>query len=384
MLKYILPISILSSTIMGAGMFFLPFIFYSVGFLAGFAYLLFFSFIFWILHSMYADIILRTDHEPHFVSYVRTYLGKWAYWPSVFATVISILLVLTIYLMLAPSFAKLIDGNMLESYVVYGFWALGSFLIFVDIKKLEVVEFLTSVGIFLIIFIVFLFGSARFDAQNIELFKVPASLALFFLPFGPILFSLSGRSAIAPVLAALKERGLRDASASKIIFWGTVLPALFYLLFIIGIFGLSDVVSEDSVSGITKVGGLLSVSLGVLGLMAIFSTYIPLGISVKNVLVYDLKLGRALSGAIVVVAPMAAYLLGARNFLFLVALSGGVFLAFESLLIVLIWGKLNSLGKERALLKYFGKKAFYLVAAVFAVGMIYELIGILLKLIFQP
>ncbi|MBI2035243.1 MAG: hypothetical protein HYT12_01000, partial [Candidatus Liptonbacteria bacterium] len=131
-----------------------------------------------------------------------------------------------------------------------------------------------------------------------------------------------------------------------------------------------------------KTGKPLLAPLGILGLVALLSTYAPLAVSVKNILVYDFKFSRVTAGAVVVVAPIAAYLFGARNFLTLVALSGGVFLAFESFVIVLIWNKLNALGKERILLKNYGKKTAYFVAAVFAVGMIYEIVSFISKFLF--
>jgi hypothetical protein len=77
---------------------------------------------------------------------------------------------------------------------------------------------------------------------------------------------------------------------------------------------------------------------------------------------------------VVVSAPLALYALGLRDFIFLVSISGGIFLALESIFIALIWRKLNALGKPRLLLQGFGAKTAYAIILVFAAGMLYEIL----------
>ncbi|MBI2035390.1 MAG: hypothetical protein HYT12_01760, partial [Candidatus Liptonbacteria bacterium] len=157
-------------------------------------------------------------------------------------------------------------------------------MIFFDAKKLALMELITSTGIFLIVLLIFFFGMTKLDVYQIGWFKAPVDPALFFLPFGPILFSLAGRSAIPSVLEDLRSRNIPEFLASRVIFYGTVLPAAVYIFFIIGIFGLSGEVSEDAVTGIVKTGKPLLAPLGILGLVALLSTYAPLAVSVKNIL----------------------------------------------------------------------------------------------------
>lgn len=374
-MKYIFPISILSSTIIGAGMFSLPFVFEEVGFLIGTAYLLFFTFVFWLTNTMYADIMFRTERLPGFVLYTKKYLGAWARIPATLVTVIGIIIGSTVYLVLAVSFIRLLFPGAPEALVVYSFWALGSLAIFLKIKRLAMLEFIILGAIVLLVAIIFISGALGGDYGTRNFSALPASLPLFFLPFGPVLFSLGGRSAIPSILEDVKESRLPDSNLSRIIFLGTAIPATLYLFFVLGIWGLSNIVLEDAVSGISRGSTLLLSALGIIGILSLFSTYIPIGVSAKKILETDFNFSNFVSGVIVVVSPILVYLVG-LSFLELIAITGGIFLATESIFIVLVWNKLNILGMPSLLLPSFKAKTAYAIIVVFLAGMTYEVINI--------
>ena len=370
-LRYANPISILSGTIIGAGMFSLPFVFERAGFFLGLAYLLFFTFVFYITHSMYADIMLRTEKLPGFSIYAREYLGAWAVLPAAIATVLGILLTSTIYLVLSFSFARLVLPGIPEELIVYPFWFLGSLGIFLKIKRIATLEFLVIFSMAAILGVIFflslLFG--KFDAHNFVF--APESMMLFFLPFGPALFSLSGRSAIPALIADAKENKISTSHLPSIIFYGTAIPSVFYLAFVLSIWGLSGVVSEDAVSGISYGGNTLIRILGLIGIASLFKTYIPINLSVKNILETDFGFSHFRSGLFVVFVPIIIYLTKV-SFLDLVNIVGGFFLATESIIIALIWVKLNKINKPRILIKKFGNRTAYIIIAIFVIGLISE------------
>ena len=378
-MRYLFPVSILSGTIIGAGMFSLPYIFAASGFWLSALYLLFFTFVFFITHTMYADIMLRTERLPGFVLYVRRYLGGWAAVPATLATVFGIIFASAVYLVLAVSFVRLLYTAVSEAAVVYAFWLLGSAAIFLKAKRLAVLELVVGGAVIVLMSFIFFFGifTGDFSSRAFSLFA-PGS-ALFFLPFGPILFSLAGRSAIPSVLEYAAEGALPERAVSWIIFWGTIIPGVFYLLFVVGVWGLSDVISIDAVSGLSRAPRMLLVALGILGTASLFSTYIPLCISVKKILEADFHSSHLLAGTVVVASPILIYLLG-LGFLQLVVITGGVFLALESIFIALVWNKLNTSGVKELLLTRFGTKTAYVIIGIFLVGMIAELTNI----IFSP
>ncbi len=248
--NFLLPVGLLSGTIIGAGIFALPFVFQKSGVLVGFFYLLIGAAVYTLMHLMYADIILRTKEEKRFVGYTREYLGNWAFGLSIVMTVVEMIFVLTIYLVLSISFFNLISslGVGLEKLLL--FWFLGSLGIFLSLKRLATLEFWITGGIAAIIFLIF--GVGVTELYEIDFYQLNFRVSDWFLPLAPVLFALSGRVAIPSLVNYF--RGLEGKidifstkKLKKAIVWGTIFPAAVYGLFVLGVLGISKEVSPDAV-----------------------------------------------------------------------------------------------------------------------------------------
>ncbi|MDP1688788.1 MAG: aromatic amino acid transport family protein [bacterium] len=371
-LKLAYPVSVLAGTIIGAGMFSLPFVFHNVGFILGFSYLIFFTFIFYITHTMYADIVLRTERLPGFVLYAKKYLGGWARIPATLATGVGTILVSAVYLVLVTSFVRLILPDASEGIVVFIFWSLGSLSIFLKAKRLAKIELFVVGAIIALIGIIFFLGINNSGDYARNFYMPEAALPLFIIPFGPILFSLSGRSAILPLLDDVRKSRIPESYVSKIIFLGTFIPAILYTLFVLGVWGLSDTVTNNAVSGIVRDTAVLLPVLGIVGIAALFTTYVPIGTSLKKILEADFNFSHMTSSVAVVILPPLIYLIG-FDFLQLINIAGGIFLAVECIFIALIWNQLNKVHRPQLLLRGFGKGTAYLIIIVFTVGLIAEI-----------
>src|SRR3990170_1628515 len=101
--QFLLPFGLLAGTIIGAGVFSLPYLFKFSGFALGFFYLALASFAYVVLYRMYADIIRETPGDHRFVGFARIYLGRYASWLAFLIAVVEGVLVLTIYLILSQS-----------------------------------------------------------------------------------------------------------------------------------------------------------------------------------------------------------------------------------------------------------------------------------------
>ena len=158
--------------------------------------------------------------------------------------------------------------------------------------------------------------------------------------------------------------------------WGTIAPAVVYAVFVLGVLLLSGAVSEDAISGIA--GALPRWALlviGALGVISLWSSYIVIGMDVKDILSYDFRAPKIVSALLVVIAPMALFMAGFQSFLALVGVAGGVFLALEGIFIVAMWKRAASLTSAPSLFfKKMPAAALYCLAAVFTLGMIYEII----------
>ncbi|OGY63032.1 MAG: hypothetical protein A2745_00855 [Candidatus Harrisonbacteria bacterium RIFCSPHIGHO2_01_FULL_44_13] len=369
----ILPASILAGTIIGAGIFSLPFVFQTAGLSLGFIYLALASVVYIFLHLMYADVIIRTSESHRFVGYAKIYLGSRAFWLSILMTVVEMIFVMTIYLTLSQSFSNLVTtfGSNLEKLLI--FWFLGSAAVFMSLRRIALLEFLIVGGILLIISLIFVLGLNNF--LNLPAADFFPNFSMIFLPLAPLLFSLSGRVAIPALVDYLKDKPDAVRLVKKSVIVGTLAPAVLYGLFVVGVLGLSSNVSEDAVSGlIGQAPGWILLAVGILGLLSLWSSYIVVGLDINKSLVYDFKLPVWLRFLLVVMAPLLLYLSGFQSFIGLVSFVGGVFLSLEGIFIICMWLKANKvLAKPPVLLKKANIVVIGFLFLILAAALSYEI-----------
>lgn len=342
--EFFLAVGLLSGGIIGAGVFSLPYAFQLAGLLTGFFYLAIATGVYILLHMMYADVIIKTPGEHRFVGLARTHLGKGSGLFAVLMGVVQMIFVLTIYLVLSKSFLALIVSFGNSAQHIFFFWLIGSVAIFLNLRKIALSELLITLSIIAIIAVVFVLGLAHIP----RLAEVPAftESRFWLIPLPAILFALSGRVVIPAVIRFLRERGSGDDRRRlfRVILWGTVIPAIVYGLFVIGVLGLSANVTEDAVSGLA--GGLpawLVWGIGILGFLSLWSSYILVGLDVYETLRFDLGLRRPARLALVVLAPLLLYAAGFTSFLGLVSFVGGVFLVLEGFFVIAMYRKAHGL-----------------------------------------
>ncbi len=120
--QLILPAALLSATIIGAGIFALPFVFQKAGLIAGLFYLLIFSAVFVLIHLRYADIISKTAENHRFAGYAETYLGKSGKWLAILMTIVGMIFTLTVYLILSKSFIAILLPFLPDVYKILIFF----------------------------------------------------------------------------------------------------------------------------------------------------------------------------------------------------------------------------------------------------------------------
>ncbi|MEK7481899.1 MAG: aromatic amino acid transport family protein, partial [Patescibacteria group bacterium] len=369
----ILPASLLSGTIVGAGMFALPFIFNKAGLGLGFFYLIFFGIVSMLVHLMYADIILRTQENHRFAGYAKIYFGELGFWSGFLMTVVGAIFSLLVYLVLSVSFINLVAPIFPDNYEVLIFWFFGSMAFFLNINKITYFEFLTDIGMWLIILAIIIYGF--FD------FKLSGPLLMdanyFFFPYGAILFSLAGRVAIPAVLGYFRNNNKSPALAKKPIILGSLTPIIVYAVFVLGVLGLSTErgPSEDSISGLaSKLPPEILYALIILGAISLWSTYIVIGRDVKKSLEHDLNLNGLFSALAVSIIPLLLYFAGFDNFIKLISLVGGIFIGLEAIFIVLMWQRASKTAAKEMIFKKINPLIIYSLIFVFVGGIIYALI----------
>lgn len=368
----ILPAAILSGTIIGAGIFSLPYIFSQAGWIISAVYMLGLSLVFYFVHVMYADILLRSGENFKFVGYAKQYLGELAFWMSILVTVIGSLLTLTAYLVLANNFFNIIFPTIpFFATNISLFWVIASVAVFISIKKMARLEFYITAGMILIIFFIFAFGLLTDPARVAALPQTNWPLA--FLPFGAILFSLSGRTAVPALIEYYENNQLPFDNFKRVVFLGTITPAIVYLLFVVGIIGISPIITKDSIAVFASLPFIWPAAIGILGLLSLLSSYIVIGLSIDEILNIDLRVPKLLSRIVVVLVPLAFIFLGFNDFIKVITLAGGIFLALEGIIVVSMWRRVEKLQINQFLFIRRPLPEFiaYILLAIFFLGVLY-------------
>ncbi|GEM_PF-696693 len=361
--------ALLAGTIMGAGVFSLPYVVSKTGVTLGFFSFFFFAIVYYCLHLMYAKTALLHEGKHDFAYFAERHLSpRSKIWVSAII-VGGMTLSLAVYLVLAPSFIHLFLGlDGLPAALL--FWGLGSLFIFVELSMLGIAEMLGVAGILGAVLVILGAGSAA--SGSIALSPSSSDWMLFLLPFGPLLFSFSGRSAIVAMieehrLASRKKEGF---SMSRAILFGTGAPLLVYLVFTFAFLRINPAPSENPINDLAVLPSTLLVALGIMGFLALWTSYFMIGLNVKNLLEKDLKTPRVWSGLLVLLIPLLLVVSGIATFIELVAFTGSVFLALEGIFIVRMW--------QNAFPSHPLRASSFLLYLIFAAALFYEAVYMIL------
>ncbi|MEK7546984.1 MAG: aromatic amino acid transport family protein [Patescibacteria group bacterium] len=352
-------VGFIAATTIGAGMFSLPYIFHKSGWLTGIFYLIVLSGAVIFVHRLYWLSLERANGGSRLLGLVREHLGKCAFYASTVSVVAGLFLILLIYLILSESFARLILPSATASYGAILFWLAASLPLLLKLPRIVGAEFFGTVLMFLIVFFIFLTGQSGFSGVS------AVNLDNVFLPFGAILFSLTGWTVIEPMFRWEKKNG--DSNYMPKLVFGTLLSAIIYLLFVAGILGSADSISPDALSGLSSWPSWKIQLLGWLGIFAMWTSYVPISLEIKNELKEDLHLPPFFSYLAVIFLPLLLFFSGFFNFLGAISLAGGVFLALQYIFIILVSKKILALS---SITKFFANLLIlvFLAAAVYSVA----------------
>jgi len=366
-LGFVKALSIFLGTVVGAGIFGLPYVASKAGFFIVFLYFLILGAIAFFIHLIYGKVALGTAGLHRLPGYVEKYLG--IFWKKISFLVIALGLfgAILAYLIIGGQFLKIFIspyfGGKLIVYTLL-FFTLGALLIFWGLKSISQVELSLLIVLFIILLLFFFKALPRIDLNNFK----NMNLGSLFLPYGVILFSLWGTS-VVPEIKEMLEGDRRKIK--KVLLSGIIISSIFYLFFAFIVFGVSGAsTSKDAISGFANILGNGIVILGfIFGVITCFTSFITLGLTLKKVLWYDFGLSRNLSWFIACFFPLFLFLLGLREFIDVICWTGALALGIEGIIIVFLY---KSFLKKKFSQKM--KPVYYLLPLVFFIGIVFEIL----------
>ena len=356
--QFLEAVGLIFGMIIGSGIFVLPYSVSVSGIVWGLitAFLAFFGIL--GVHLAYGEIVLNSDGLHRLPGYAKKYLGKFF---GVFATLSQILgfnTVLLIFGGLGGIFLNILFGGNPFIWSLAFFGVASLLLLFENIEGIGFIDFiLTMPLIAIIIFISFLsYNGGSF--QNINLFGTDR-----FFSFGVFVFALAGLAAIADARDIFRKKDAADSGRllKLAIIYGTAVSFVLYLMFSLGVIMASDgQVTKNAMSGLSGILGQNIVKIGaLLGLLSIFRSYLALGYNLNAMYKLDLRLLPAIAWVASLSIPIVLFLAGAKDFLKLISIMGGTFVAFDGIMVVYILRRMRTMGLSKEMLLSFGKLQQY-------------------------
>lgn len=375
---YLRAVTVVSGFIIGAGIFGVAYTWSHSGYFIGLLELIGLSAVITLAHLMFGEIILRTKTNHRLPGLAALYLGRRGKRLAAISNILGGLGALLAYVIIGGTFLWQLTGTIFPfgqfSYQLIFFLFMGT-LVISGLRMVAKVEYvLTLLMIGTILFIV-AWGAPHVRLENLLL---PGRWYYALLPFGVLVFSLGGWAAIPEAKEVL---GQERKKLKSVILAGSLIAAFITALFASAILGISGKgTTEEAIDGLLPVLGYGVVTAGtVFGVLAIATSFLILGIYLQETLQFDFKLPKDISAALTLGVPFALFLLGARSFIKVISITGGVFGAIDVILIMLIYRVAVRRGERKPEYSLSVPGFFiWLVIGAFVIGGLYEIIAVLL------
>ena len=372
MINFIKAFSILAGTIIGVGIFGLPYVAAKSGFFVVFFYFLIMAFLAIFIHFLYGRVTLGDNKLRRFPGYVGEYLG--AGWKKItfFTTNFGLMGALLAYLIVGGEFLKLYFSPYFGgSSVVYTliFFSLGGVLVFFGIKSISKVELFF---LFLFVFLLIVFFIKAAPAINLDYFKNIDWKFLTF-PYGVVIFSLWGSALIPEVKEIVKGNG---RTLNLVIISSIIFSAIVYLFFIITILGVSGPdTSKEALAGFSRTIGGGVIKLGfIFGFITTFTSFITLALTLKKTFWYDFGLSKNSSWFISCFTPLFLFFIGLREFITIIGFVGALMIGLEAIITVFLYRSFLAQKYSQKINPF-----FYSFVGIFVLGIIFEGFYLLLR-----
>lgn len=340
-MKFIRAVATMVGSVVGVGVFGIPYVFAQVGYGVGLLALALLSATMLGFLFMYADVVIHTPGEHRFAGNVEAYLGKrWGrvamstfalgFWGAMLAYLIAGGTMLSVLFGTSGPIMETVFGLCLAAVV-----AVLSYRGLKFVARLEV--WMLALLAFLFLFII-LASLPHADASRLAMVSWDGGLLAL---YGVLFFSLSGGlSAIPEMRALLGKRG----QLSYAVFVGMACITALYAAFTFAVIAATGV--ETSEFAIDALVPLIGVTFRVIGLslavISILSIFLIGSVELQNTIRYDSRIGKRLAWALTLGVPVVLYLAGVRSFIGILGFIGAVFGGVNGILVVLTYEKMRA------------------------------------------
>lgn len=326
----------LTGTIIGVGIFGVPYALSRVGLAMAIGYLVVLTAVQLLQHLFYAEAAIACPDKLRLVGLVERYLGRRAkslaaasiifgYWGGMLAYMI--VGGTFLHVLLSPRFG----GSEFAYQVIWSM--LAATLVRFGLDVIARVNAVATFGLLAAMALIFGLGAPHVRIENFAPLWTGNDL---FLPYGVILFSLSGLPAILEMEDLLKGK---HASYRRAIVVGTLVAAALTAGFGFLVWGITgSATTSAGVDGLKSIlGGGIATIAAIFGFLAVATSFFATAINLQGTFRYDYKLGQNTAWLLTSAVPFAVFLFGAKDFVSIVGFTGAVFGGISAALVALLY-----------------------------------------------
>ncbi|MDO8467659.1 MAG: aromatic amino acid transport family protein [Nanoarchaeota archaeon] len=369
--KTFTAVAIMIGTVIGAGFLGIPSVIVKSGFAIGMFYILFVGLMVLFLFLMLGEVSLRTKGEHQLTGYASIYLGSKGKIFMFYALLFEVYSAVLAYLFgVSESLSFLFFGEV--KYVLFfgiGLWVFMFFIISHGVREMKKFLDYGSIVFLGLIVIVSLINLPRVDFDNFK----PIYFNNFFVPFGVVLFSYLGFTAMPEV-----ERHLKGSErlVKRSLILGLVIAMIVYTVFsfvIVGVYG--NDVSEISTFSLGKFVVLL-------GIVTMGTSYVALSVALKDMFGLDYGESWKKSWLYVTLLPLVLFIflnfIGFDSFIKILSIGGVISGGSIGILILLMFARARKKGNRKPEYELkIPSIILWIIGLIFVSGVVYELLNIL-------
>lgn len=370
--KYFRAVAVMIGYIIGVGMFGLPFLTAKAGYVTFFIFLITLGFAQYLIHLIYANMIVVTESYHRLPGYVGIYLGQKSKIMVFIAKVTGNIGALLAYIIISGIFlnqllSPVIGGS--EFFYTTAVLAMAAVVIYFGIGMIAKFELFMSVSLFLVVILMAVRGMPVMQASNF----VALDWKYFLIPYGAMLLALDGNGSLPIVAKILKKDHRRMKSVIRTSLLISVFITILFTMSIVGISG--PLTSPDALTGVNQIlgDGIITFAL-IFGVFSMVTSILGVSEAIKETLMWDFGFSKLFSWSIAIFSPYILYLLGFKDLIQVIGFIGAVMGGFCAIMMILVFKELKK--RDRHLPMFTrkpGKFLSYSLISLFLAGLIYEL-----------
>ncbi len=374
MVKTIHAASTLIGTIIGAGIFGIPYVAMKSGFAVGLIHIILVGILMIILMLYLGEIALRTKQNHHLTGYAEKYLGKKGKIIMLISLVFGIYAAILAYMIGVGESLSYLFFNSSSYTLHFGiiFWIIMSSLCLLGLKVLDQGEFIGVITIIILVIGMAFFFFNKIDISNLTQ-NPDANYLNYLAPFGVVLFAFLGYTTIPEVKKILEKR---KNKMKKSIILANIIAGFIYILFALIVIGVNG----------EKTPQIATIALGkpfmLLGILTMSTSYLALSVSLIDSLQLDFRQKKSKAWLYTISLPLLLFIIlvltKSASFTKVLGIGGVITGGLTSILILAMIHRAKYLGDRKPEYSMPVSKFLTLILIIiFIIGTIAEIITVI-------